>query len=47
LTLDRSEDSWTEALTANYLKVRIPGRHPANEWHEAMVGRSLTTPSSD
>jgi len=47
LTLDRSEDSWTEALTGNYLKVRIPGRHPANEWHEAMVGRSLTTPSSD
>lgn len=34
LTLARGGDDWTEALTANYLKVRIPGRHPSNEWHE-------------
>jgi threonylcarbamoyladenosine tRNA methylthiotransferase MtaB len=37
LTLARSKDNWTEALTGNYLKVRIPGRHPANQWHEAIV----------
>jgi threonylcarbamoyladenosine tRNA methylthiotransferase MtaB len=34
LTLARSGEGWTEALTGNYLKVRISGRHPANEWHE-------------
>jgi threonylcarbamoyladenosine tRNA methylthiotransferase MtaB len=37
LTLARNGDNWTEALTGNYLKVRIEGRHPANEWHEAYV----------
>jgi threonylcarbamoyladenosine tRNA methylthiotransferase MtaB len=33
LTLARGGDSWTEALTGNYLKVRISGHHQANEWH--------------
>jgi threonylcarbamoyladenosine tRNA methylthiotransferase MtaB len=37
LTLARSGDDWTEALSGNYLKVRVPGRHPANEWHEVLV----------
>ena len=37
LTLSRSSENWTEALTGNYLKVRIKGRHPANEWHDAYV----------
>jgi threonylcarbamoyladenosine tRNA methylthiotransferase MtaB len=37
LTLARGEDGWTEALTGNYLKVRIGGRHPANEWHAVCV----------
>jgi threonylcarbamoyladenosine tRNA methylthiotransferase MtaB len=37
LTLAGGEDTWTPALTANYLKVRIPGRVPANEWREASV----------
>ena len=37
VTLARGGDTWTEALTGNYLKVRIAGRHPANEWHEAVV----------
>ncbi len=32
LTLARSGENWTEALTGNYLKVRIAGRRPANEW---------------
>jgi threonylcarbamoyladenosine tRNA methylthiotransferase MtaB len=37
LTLARGGDNWTEALTGNYLKVRIAGRHPANEWHEVCL----------
>jgi threonylcarbamoyladenosine tRNA methylthiotransferase MtaB len=37
LTLVGGEDTWTPALTANYLKVRIPGRLPANEWHETPI----------
>jgi threonylcarbamoyladenosine tRNA methylthiotransferase MtaB len=37
LTLARGGDNWTEALTGNYLKVRVPGRHPANEWHEMVL----------
>jgi threonylcarbamoyladenosine tRNA methylthiotransferase MtaB len=32
LTLARGSDDWTEALTGNYLKVRIAGRRPANQW---------------
>ncbi len=35
LTLARGGDSWTEALTGNYLKVRVEGRWPANIWCEA------------
>ena len=34
LTLAGGGDTWTPALTANYLKVRILGRLPANQWHE-------------
>ncbi|MGC2416842.1 MAG: tRNA (N(6)-L-threonylcarbamoyladenosine(37)-C(2))-methylthiotransferase MtaB [Candidatus Acidiferrales bacterium] len=37
LTLARGGDDWTEALTGNYLKVRVPGWHPANEWHEVCL----------
>src|SRR5580704_5813275 len=37
LTLVGGDDTWTPALTANYLKVRIPGRVPANEWRETSV----------
>ncbi len=37
LTLNRSGEDWTESLTGNYLKVRIPGRHAANEWHEVIL----------
>ncbi len=37
LTLARGGDGWTEALTGNYLKVRIAGRHPANEWYDVPV----------
>ena len=38
LTLDRSGDGWTEALTGNYLKVRIAGNCAANEWRSIRIG---------
>ncbi len=37
LTLARGGESWTEALTRNYLKVRIAGRIAANEWREVRL----------
>jgi threonylcarbamoyladenosine tRNA methylthiotransferase MtaB len=37
ITLARSGPDWTEALTGNYLKVRIAGRHAANLWCEAEI----------
>jgi threonylcarbamoyladenosine tRNA methylthiotransferase MtaB len=37
LTLQRGGDCWTEALTGNYLKVRIAGRFPANVWCETQI----------
>ena len=39
LTLARAGEDWTEALTGNYLKVRVSGCHPANEWHEIRLGK--------
>ncbi len=38
LTLKRGGDTWTEALTGNYLKVRVAGRHSANLWCETQIG---------
>jgi threonylcarbamoyladenosine tRNA methylthiotransferase MtaB len=38
LTLARSGDGWTEALTGNYLKVRIAGHYSANEWRSVQLG---------
>jgi threonylcarbamoyladenosine tRNA methylthiotransferase MtaB len=37
LTLARTGEDWTEALTGNYLKVRIAGQRPPNEWHNARL----------
>ena len=37
LTLKKGGDTWTEALTDNYLKVRVAGRLPANIWCEARI----------
>lgn len=37
LTLNRQGVDWTDVLTGNYLKVRIAGLHPANEWREVCV----------
>jgi threonylcarbamoyladenosine tRNA methylthiotransferase MtaB len=37
LTLARCGENWTEALTANYLKVKIAGNYPPNQWHQAQI----------
>jgi threonylcarbamoyladenosine tRNA methylthiotransferase MtaB len=37
LTLNRQGADWTEALTRNYLKVRIAGRVPANQWRSVLL----------
>ena len=37
LTLARGGDNWTQALTGNYLKVRVEGRWPANIWCQARI----------
>jgi hypothetical protein len=31
ITLQTGNDEWTEALSDNYLKVRVEGRHAANQ----------------
>jgi hypothetical protein len=38
LTLSRGGDAWTEAITGNYLKLRVPGRHAANRWLDVRLG---------
>lgn len=37
ITLDRGDGNSTEALTDNYLKLRLAGRHAANQWLRAEV----------
>lgn len=37
LTLRDQGSDWTEALTGNYLKVRVPGLCAANEWHRVCL----------
>ncbi|HWF39985.1 MAG TPA: tRNA (N(6)-L-threonylcarbamoyladenosine(37)-C(2))-methylthiotransferase MtaB [Candidatus Acidoferrales bacterium] len=37
LTLARGGENWTEALTRNYLKVRIAGRIAANNWRRLVL----------
>jgi threonylcarbamoyladenosine tRNA methylthiotransferase MtaB len=37
ITLARGGTDWTEALTSNYLRVRVPGRHHANLWFQAEI----------
>ena len=43
LTLAGGGDTWTPAITANYLKVRIPGRFPANQWRETSLSSDETS----
>jgi len=48
LTLARSGDNCTEALTGDYLKVRIAGRLPANHWLDVPIAsgeRAIVEPS--
>jgi threonylcarbamoyladenosine tRNA methylthiotransferase MtaB len=42
-TGESSNEPWTEALTGNYLKVRISGRLPANGWYEVSVTQDAST----
>lgn len=37
LTLARQSEEWTEAITGNYLKVRVAGKICANEWCEVEI----------
>ncbi len=37
LTLARTGEDWTEALTGNYLKVKVSGQRPPNEWCDARL----------
>jgi threonylcarbamoyladenosine tRNA methylthiotransferase MtaB len=40
LTLRRRGETWTECLTGNYLKVRVAGEIPPNQWVEVCVSRT-------
>jgi threonylcarbamoyladenosine tRNA methylthiotransferase MtaB len=40
LTLARRGEDWMEALTGNYLKVKVAGRRPPNEWCDVRIGRN-------
>jgi tRNA A37 methylthiotransferase MiaB len=46
LTLARNCDEWTEALTGNYLKVRIAGRRSANQWCDVRLPLDPATVAS-
>jgi threonylcarbamoyladenosine tRNA methylthiotransferase MtaB len=37
ITLQAGGDGWTEALSDNFLKVRVAGRYDANEWMKAEI----------
>jgi threonylcarbamoyladenosine tRNA methylthiotransferase MtaB len=37
ITLQAGGAGWTEALSDNFLKVRLAGRHEANEWMKAEI----------
>jgi len=37
ITLQADGDGWTEALSDNFLKVRLAGRHSAKEWMKAEI----------
>jgi threonylcarbamoyladenosine tRNA methylthiotransferase MtaB len=51
ITLNESAGEWTEALSDNYLKLRLRGRHEANRWVraeiEATTGDGLAGSSGD
>jgi threonylcarbamoyladenosine tRNA methylthiotransferase MtaB len=37
ITLSMGDEDWTEALTDNYLKMRLAGCHGANQWVTATI----------
>jgi threonylcarbamoyladenosine tRNA methylthiotransferase MtaB len=37
ITLSGQREEWTEALTDNYLKLRLTGRHESNRWVRARI----------
>src|SRR5215469_15819609 len=37
ITLQTGDEDFTEALSDNYLKVRVSGQHPANAWLRAGI----------
>jgi threonylcarbamoyladenosine tRNA methylthiotransferase MtaB len=45
-TGESSNEAWTEALTGNYLKVRIAGQLPANRWYEVSVTQDASVATS-
>jgi threonylcarbamoyladenosine tRNA methylthiotransferase MtaB len=42
LTLNRASDAWTEAISGNFVKVRVAGHHPANQWREVCLTRDAS-----
>jgi threonylcarbamoyladenosine tRNA methylthiotransferase MtaB len=38
ITLHAGGDGWTEALSDNFLKIKISGRHEANQWMTVEIG---------
>jgi len=40
ITLSAGSDTFTEALTDNYLKMKIPGRWQPNQWVKARIERA-------
>jgi len=38
ITLQAGGDGWTEALSDNFLKIKISGRHEANQWIKVEIG---------
>ena len=44
LTLHRRDDTWTEAITSNYLKVRVAGHWTANQWLEVRLAADAAVP---
>jgi threonylcarbamoyladenosine tRNA methylthiotransferase MtaB len=45
-TGEAPDGAWTEALTGNYLKVRIAGQLPANRWYEVSVTQDASVATS-
>jgi tRNA A37 methylthiotransferase MiaB len=52
ITLQAGGEGWTEGLSDNFLKVRLAGRHCANQWatvkiHETMLDGLLAESLND